>query len=89
MELTPQQKARLRERAARQGKQPADVLTAFLDTPTEEETADASPTWGERTLTALEAEDALGLWQDRPESSAELAAEFRRLAGSRGPLPCR
>ncbi len=87
IELTSAQEARLRAEAERAGKEPAAVLTAWVDA-LPAGTPASSETWGARKLTELRANGALGVWKDRSEDSQTLAAEFRALAETRGQLPC-
>ena len=87
IELTPAQEARLRTEAAREGKEPAAVLAAWVDVLPSGAPA-SSETWGARKLTELRTKGALGVWKDRSEDSPTLAAEFQDLAEIRGPLPC-
>jgi hypothetical protein len=79
--------AKLKSRAAEEGCDEADIaiqaMEQFLEAP---EQGQSKPTIGAQILAQWEAEDVLGIWQDRPESTEELAAEFRRLAESRGPV---
>ena len=41
-------------------------------------------TAGETHLAELEADGAIGIWQDRPEDSIELARQFREMSEKRG-----
>lgn len=52
--------------------------------PASRPTTQAGRTVGEQILSELEADGVLGLWEDRPEDSIELARELRTVAGSRG-----
>lgn len=88
IELTPEQEARLRAEAKRTGKEPTAVVVEWVETLSAETPAPTEPTWGERKLAELKANGALGAWKDRPEDSLTLAAEFKALAETRGPLPC-
>ena len=43
--------------------------------------------WGARVIADLEAQGVIGMWHDLPESSEELAQEFRSKAEARS-IPC-
>ena len=94
IELTPEEAARLKETAQRQGKQPTAVLHDLVRAlPSQRIGIQVEPapemTWGARTMAAMKARGIVGvLWQDRPEDSRELAEEFKKRAETRGPLPC-
>jgi hypothetical protein len=85
IELAPPLEAKLRTRAAEEGRDEADIarqaVEEYLDSG---EPKPAQMTAGARLLAQWEKSGALGIWLDRPESTEELAAEFRRLAESRG-----
>ena len=94
IELTPEEAARLKETAQRQGKQPTEVLHDLVRAlPSQKIGIQVEPapemTWGAHTMAAMKARGIVGvLWQDRPEDSRELAEEFKKRAETRGPLPC-
>ena len=85
IELTPTTEAKLRARAAQEGRDEAEIARHAVDQYLQAgEAQPIAPTIGARILAELEEEGVLGLWQDRPEGSVELAREFRRQAEARG-----
>lgn len=85
IELRPSIEARLRARAAQEGRDEAtiacDAVEQYLQAG---ETRSVAPTVGAQILAEWEEDGVLGLWQDRPEDALELAREFRRRAEARG-----
>lgn len=81
IELTEEEEARLRRRAAERGMEESEYVRALID---EAEATEVKPvTAGAKLLAEWEEAGALGLWQDRPEDSVTLAREFRRKAETR------
>ena len=83
IELTPALEARLRTRAAEEGRGEDEIARRAVERYLESE-APPAPTIGARILAEWEEEGVLGLWQDRPEDTLELARELRDQAETRG-----
>lgn len=87
IELTPEQEARLRAEAEAQGIDTVAYALRRLGLDTREGEQQSSEkketTWGERVLAAMEADDAFGAFDDRPEDSPELARILRAEAEQR------
>jgi hypothetical protein len=79
IELTPTLEAKLRARAAQEGRNEAEIAHRTVERYLQSEVP-AAPTVGTQILAEWEEEGVLGLWQDRPEAGLELAREFRRRA---------
>jgi predicted transcriptional regulator len=85
IELTPTLEAKLRARAAQEGRDEAEIAHQAVEQYLQAgEAQPTAPTIGAQILAEWEEEGVLGLWQDRPEDSIELAREFRRQAEARG-----
>ena len=81
--LTPEQESRVRTIAKERNKPVENVLDDLLTVPAKQ-TEPVAEKWGARVLRELKEEDALGVFQDRPEDSVELARKFRLEAEQRG-----
>lgn len=86
IELIAEEEARLQTAARQQGIEPADVVVGLVrNLPDEEasvetntEAATVEPmTWGARAIAKMEATNAFGAFDDRPEDSPELARLLR------------
>ena len=84
--LTPEQERRVTNYASRTQKPIEYVLEDLITRLPEPEEAQPEPsqeepkTWGAKVLAQLRADDALGIFLDRPEDSPELARKFARIA---------
>ena len=84
LELPPALESKLRKRARTEGRAEAEVALKAVESYLRSTDDKVETTFGARILAELEAEGALGLWQDRPEDSVALARELRKQAETRG-----
>jgi hypothetical protein len=78
MELSPEAMRRIEE-AREKGVKVETLFSRWLEQLPEE----AEMPWGARVIAELQKQGVIGMWQDRPESSDDLADEFRRKAEAR------
>src|ERR1044071_7991023 len=88
IELTDEEEARLKHRAATRGKQVEECLHDLIATlPNVHPQGDQGPKAGAKLVQELRANGALGIWKDRADSP-ELAQELRRRAEKRAGSQC-
>ena len=79
LELSPEAMRRV-EAARSKGIDVENLFSRWLEQLPEE----PEQTWGARVSADLQSQGVIGMWSDRPESSEELAQEFRRKAEVNG-----
>ena len=83
LQLTPERERRLTAYAQHKQQPVERVIEEWVDAlpdVTPEPAPKESQTWGAKKWAELEAVDALGVFQDRPEDSMTLARKFQALA---------
>jgi len=69
---------RLQAFAKQQGKEPAEVINAYLQSLPDEEAADTEPkTWGAKVIEQWRRDGVVGLFTDRPGDALEAAHNLR------------